>query len=189
MQEVGRKLGKSTWSIRSIMKRKNILRRPSNITKSIQYQKSPLSFQPKFHLSNQEEKLKIAGLMLYWAEGSKKNTKGIDFANSDPKMITLFIAFLRQIYTPNESRFRIYLYTHNKQNIKEQINYWSEITNIPTSQFTKPYIHRNQDPKHDKMPHGLIHIRYSDKRLLELIISDLEKIKSWDGRVVKYTSL
>lgn len=189
MQEVGVKLGKSVWAISSIMKRRHLIRRPASMTNNIKFRNSPLSFQPKLHITQAEERLKVAGLMLYWGEGGKKGINGIDFANSDPQMISLFIKFLRQIYQPTESKFRVYLYSYNSLPAIELINYWSKLTNIPEKQFTKPYIRTKSEQKHDKMPHGLIHIRYHDKRLLELVLSDLEKIKCWDGRVDKYTTL
>jgi hypothetical protein len=83
--------------------------RKQNETKKIQFIKSPLSFNPKINLSNKEQKLKIAGLMIYWGEGGKRNSSGIDLANSDPQMITVFLIFLRKIYRINEKRLRVFI--------------------------------------------------------------------------------
>lgn len=175
MREVGKYFDKSVNSVAKIMVRNNITRRLASQTRTTQFNNSPLSFTPKINLSNAEEKLKIAGLMLYWAEGGKKSIKGIDFANSDSKMIMLFIKFLRNIYQVNEKRLRIYLYSYNTLPTEELINYWSRITKIPASQFSKPYIRPKSNLIHDKMQHGLIHIRYSDIRLLRLVMDEINK--------------
>lgn len=43
------------------------------------------------------------------------------------------------------------------------------------------------------MKHGLVHIRYSDKRLLQLILSEInsstQKLTCWGDGAVKRTSL
>lgn len=190
MREVGEKTGKSVWAINSVMKRNRLDRRQANQTRTIQFNKSPLSFDPKTKLSLSEKQLKVAGLMLYWGEGGKRNIKGIDFANSDPKMISLFLTFLRKLYQIDEKRLRVYLYSYHSLPTPQLINYWSNLTQIPPAQFTKPYIRTKSDLKHDKMQHGLIHIRYADLRLFNLIMNEIKQfINCWDGRVDKYTTL
>jgi len=174
MREVGEYFGKSTRSIYCAMKRQNIVRRPSSQTRSKQFELSPLSFNEKLNLTSDEQLLNVAGLMLYWGEGAKKNTKRVDFANSDPDMILIFLKFLRQIYQIDESRFRIYLYTYRSLPTHQLISYWSNITNIPVSQFSKPYIRAKSELKHDKMQYGLIHIRYSDIRLFRKIMDGIK---------------
>ena len=95
MREVGERFNKSVWSINSAMKNHKIQCRKRNETNHLQFLKSPLSFTRKDHLSQKEKLLRIAGLMLYWGEGAKKNSHSIDFANSDPGMIDIFLKFLR----------------------------------------------------------------------------------------------
>lgn len=127
-----------------------------------------------------DRELKAMGTMLYWAEGFQSNYADIvDFANSKPAMITLFLKFLRRICGIDESRLRVYLYCYSNQNVEGLINYWSKLTGIPKLQFTKPYVRQDfKVEKIGKMKHGLIHIRYYDKKLLELI-------KKWTEEYVK----
>ncbi len=173
MREVGEYFAKSVWSTNSVMRKHNIICRKRNETNKLQFLKSPLSFTPKTALNEKEKLLKIAGVMLYWGEGAKKNTHSVDFANSDPDMILVFLKFLRQIYQVDESRLRIYLYSYNSLPTNDLITYWSKLTRIPPSQFSKPYIRHKSELKHDKMQHGLIHIRYSDIRLFNLIMNEI----------------
>ena len=143
-----------------------------------------MSFTAKIVLNEKEKLLKTAGLMLYWGEGAKKNSHCVDFANSDPDMILVFLKFLRQIYQINESRLRIYLYSYNSLPTYDLITYWSKLTKIPPSQFSKPYIRPKSELKHDKMQHGLIHIRYSDIRLFNLIMNEIKQYKNCWGTQV-----
>lgn len=178
MREVGGHFGKSVWAINNAMKRHHIPRRLASITRNHQFINSPLSFSPKTTLTSSEKQLKIAGLMLYWGEGAKKNHNGqINIANADPKMILLFLKFLRLIYCVNESKLRCHLYCFSDQCITEELNYWSDLTNIPTSQFIQPYIATNHHPTHAKIPHGVCHIVYSDKRLFQLILLEIERLQ------------
>lgn len=146
-------------------------------------------------LSAEEKILLRAGLFLYWGEGAKSKPYIVDFANSDVKMVRIFLATLRHIYKVQENRLRILLYCYANQNPNELVSYWSETLHIPRSQFTKPYIRRDYDVrKIHKMHHGLVHVRYNDKKLFMQIINDIDIISTtlitrWDGRAAKYTSL
>ena len=113
--------------------------------------------------------------MLYWAEGSKRGKNTVDFANSDPKMIQLFLHFFRSIYQINENKLRVLLYCYANQPVPILIEYWSNVTGIPIGQFTKPYVRSDyQIAKSDRMPSGMIHVRYNDQRLLDQLKSDIE---------------
>ena len=109
--------------------------------------------------------------MLYWGEGSKwDGERVVDFANSNSEMIKIFLSFLRIICGIKEDKVRIYLYCYSNQFPDKLIDFWSKEINVPKSQFTKPYIRNDYNKnKTGKMKHGLIHIRYADKKLLNLI--------------------
>jgi len=176
MNQVGIKMNTSVWAICLAMKRHSIKRRTSAKTNKIKFYNSPLSFSPKKNLTKKELQLKIAGLMLYWAEGAKKQPHKVDFANSDPLMIKVFIKFLRKIYHVDETRLRCLIYCYPSQNIKKLTIYWSKMVNISPRQFHKPYIREDGGSTRDKMKYGLLHIAYSDKRLLQLILKEIKQI-------------
>lgn len=82
-------------------------------------------------------------------------------------MIKIFLKFLREVCGVDEKRLRVYLYCYSDQSIEILLNYWYKLTNIPKSQFSKPYIRNDFLPeKSGKMKYGLVHIRYADKKLL-----------------------
>lgn len=82
-------------------------------------------------------------------------------------MILIFLKFLRNICRIDEKRLRAYLYCYPNQDVNSLTKYWSKLTGISLSQFTRPYIRKDFSlGKKDRMKNGLIHIRYCDKKLL-----------------------
>ncbi len=176
-RKVGEILGSSVWQVIKFMKKNNLPRRNQAETHRLAFLASPSSFKFKINLTNKEKELKIAGLMLYWGEGAKTTNKTVDLTNSDPLMIKLFLKMLREIYGVKEERLKVLLYDYTNQDIKKLINYWAGVTRISKKQFNKPYVRQDfLEKKKGKMPYGLIHIRYHDKKLVTLIRSDIEKL-------------
>lgn len=169
--------------IYNFMKLNNIPRRNNKEVSDLAYKYKP-KFVLKEELTEDEEKLKVAATMLYWAEGAK-DSDGIVFTNSDPRMIKVFLNFLRIICGVSESRLRVHLYLYSGQNIQKIRNYWQKITNISFLQFNKPYIREVFSIKNEhKLPYGLIQIRYNDKKLLNIIKMWLDcylKEHNWAG--------
>lgn len=169
--EIAKSLGISAQSIYELMRKKRIPRRNYTESNYLVYKDKP-GFSPKLILTPDEEILKAVGSMLYWAEGARGVKAGVmDFSNSNPDMIRVFLKFLRQICGVSELRLRAYLYHHGtKARVERSIRFWEKITGIPSRQFSKPYI-RKGNPHYSGriMPNGLLHIRYSDRRLLGLI--------------------
>ena len=171
MQGIANEIGVSIDAVSYFMRKHNLKRRSSQDTNSLRYQKASTSFKLRELKTEKLRTLKAIGAMLYWGEGCKSDKVGVvDFANCDSAMIITFMKFLRSVCGVDETRLRIYLYLHANQDVENCIDYWSKVTSIGKNQFTKPYIRKDfNDSKKDKMPHGLIHVRYSDKKLLSLI--------------------
>jgi len=111
--------------------------------------------------------------MLYWAEGAKSpNSCGIKFANTDPKLNLLFLTILRKCYQIKEERLRIQLHLHYYHRKKETRNFWSELLNIPTSQFHRLYVKkRSKTKKFRKNFMGICFIYYGDTDLKHEILN------------------
>ncbi|MEA3450168.1 MAG: hypothetical protein U9Q85_04340 [Patescibacteria group bacterium] len=147
----------------------NIERRNRIEARNLAYDRQDATFKLKKSLSNYEKELKIAGIMLYWGEGSKwDGEKIIDFANSDLGIIKVFLKFLRIVCGVKESKLRVYLYCYSNQKPVNLVDYWSKEIKISKKQFTKPYVRKDFNKnKVGKMKYGLIHIRYADRKLLD----------------------
>ena len=181
MREVAVRMGISFWRVHRLMERSQIARRNGSEQNYVTYKNKP-RFSPKQALTHEEEQLRVAGTMLYLAEGAKRQG-AVDFTNSDPRLITLFLAFLRCICGVSETRLRAAIYAYADQDIRELHKFWSEHTGIPLGQFQKPFVRPlTPNVSRRKMSVGLLHIRYSDRRLLELIQKWGEEIYESLGR-------
>jgi hypothetical protein len=82
--------------------------------------------------------LLIAGTVLCAGEGATRDGV-VKFANSDPRMVLLFCAWLRRFFHVDESRLRVHLYLHQGLELDGAHSFWSALTGIPLTQFGRPY--------------------------------------------------
>ena len=163
----------SIHKVRYWLEKNNIPRRNRSdagyLTHIHRFNKRPCRIKAKF--TPEEEKLLIAGIMLYIAEGSKKDRRSVALANSDPKLIQLFLRFLRETCGVHEERLRIIPHFYTDQDEKKLRKWWSQITGIPLTQFCKSYIHKAKKGTYKKKSeYGTISLRYNDKKLLNQIL-------------------
>lgn len=94
-----------------------------------------------------ESELFVAGVVAYWAEGSKnkpwRHGQSVQFMNSDPAMIRLFLAWLRLVGVSGE-RLIFRLHIHESAAASEAIAFWSHIVGASQGQFGKPTIKRHK---------------------------------------------
>lgn len=122
-----------------------------------------------------ENEFKIAGLMLYWAEGNKKHHVGI--TNSDPELIRFMMKWFKDVCGVHDGRFKIYLNLHSGQDEIQTKKFWSHIIGLPVSQFGKSYI-KKEGTGHRKniLYNGTIKIEICDKNLLYKILGWIEGV-------------
>lgn len=168
VREVAERLHVSSDAVTSFFRRHGIPRRTFSDAQKIIFEKKKPSFTKNIINTPRLKELSAIGTMLYWAEGYKggEDAAAVDFANSDPSMIKIFLVFLRNVFKLDEKKFRIYLYCYSDQDIPVLIKYWSKQARIPASQFSKPYVRTDFKVDGRKMKYGMIHIRYHDKKLL-----------------------
>ena len=108
-----------------------------------------------------EREFPVAGVALYAGEGSKRDG-AVKFANTDPRMVAFYCAWLRRFFEIDEARLRVRLYLHEGLDLAASIAFWSALTSIPPSQFLKPY-RAAPDPtiRRAKHVHGCVSIDYS----------------------------
>lgn len=85
-----------------------------------------------------EREFLIAGIALYWAEGTKK-TRDVEFCNSDPKLIKFMIGWLKRNFGLKTGDLKCYVGINEIHRPREEIvkKYWSDVTGIPLEQFRK----------------------------------------------------
>lgn len=171
MSQVAAKFGISLSAVVYYLNKHKVSRR-SRSDAVTQWNITGLSKKPvniKKDLSQKEERLRLAGVMLYWAEGCK-GWGTVKFVNSDPAMIKLFLTFLREICGIWEERLKLLIHMYPDHNESELIDFWSKTTRVPKKNFYKSFIHKGAKGTYKKKAlYGTITINYSDKKLLEKI--------------------
>ncbi|MFZ2193636.1 MAG: helix-turn-helix domain-containing protein [Candidatus Moraniibacteriota bacterium] len=133
-----------------------------------------------------KNKLFLAGISLYWAEGYKKGAQGskwkaVDFANSDPEMIRMMMRFFRNICNVGDEKIKMQIIAHENVDIDETVQFWSKLTKIPNNQFIKTYCSASSLSKNKRqgsnLTHGTVHIRINSVELFFRIIGWIDGLK------------
>ena len=126
-----------------------------------------------------KEDLKVAGIMLYLAEGGKTQRGLVRFSNSNPLVIKLMMNFLLKICEVPVEKFKGHIHTHSKVQVQNAEKYWSEITGISRKSFFKTYIKPGISSKglKNNLPFGTFDIYVCDTNLFL-------KIKGWTNKVL-----
>lgn len=135
--------------------------------------------QKKLILPLDNRELFLAGLFLYWGEGTKTQPSRLSISNADPSIIKFFIIWMEKSLNIPKTKLKIHLHLYQDMDIKKAIQFWSKTLNIPNKQFTKPYIKksflRNINHK-GGFGHGTCNAKVNDARLSEKIFMGLKVI-------------
>ncbi|MER8056811.1 MULTISPECIES: terminase gpP N-terminus-related DNA-binding protein [unclassified Streptomyces] len=96
-----------------------------------------------------DRELFIAGVALYWAEGSKskphRRTEVLQFINSDPDVIKLFLRWLElQEVTPDRLALRVCI--HETADVRAAEEYWADVVGVDVSEFSRATL-KKHNPK------------------------------------------
>ena len=130
-----------------------------------------------------ENDLLLIGAALYWAEGYKRlkvkngqelTNHPVSLTNSDPKLIQIFLRFLREICKVPEEKIHADVRIYEHQNAEYLLAYWSSITRIRKGRFGKMYygISKSSMGKRpfNRLPYGTIQIRVNNTQLFHQIM-------------------
>lgn len=87
------------------------------------------------------------------------------FANTDPRLVRMFCAWLRRFFVVEEPRLRGRLYLHEGLDLEAAMEFWTGLTEIPSEQFIRPY-RAVADPGYRtaKHPLGCVTVSYTCSR-------------------------
>lgn len=114
----------------------------------------------------------LAGLFLYWGEGSKSQPTELTVSNTDPSVIKFFINWLIKSLSVPKNKIKIQLHLYKDMDIKKEIQFWSKTLKIPLNQFTKPYVKKTSSIRINHkggFGHGTCNARVDGARLTEKI--------------------
>ncbi len=128
-------------------------------------------------LSSRE--LFLAGLFLYWAEGSKTTNGAVGLTNTNPNMLKFYIRWL-ELFGVTRNQLRVHLHLYSDMDIKKGEKYWSKELSIPLSQFRKSYIKDSKFSSityHNGFGRGTCSVIVGSARLSEKVLMGIKYIQ------------
>lgn len=125
-----------------------------------------------------QRELEIAGIFLYWGEGSKYMKGSLSLNNTDPKVLKFTLYWLvKGLHVPEE-KIKVFLHLYSDMNKEEEMLFWSDQLKIPLSQFSKPYIKESKRIEIDQkgFGHGTCGLSVNDIRLKERVMMAINAI-------------
>ena len=126
--------------------------------------------------------LLLVGIALYWGEGSKANIEKygyIDIANTDPKLIEVYMNFLRKILKVKDSRIRPVIHVHENIDPENAKRFWSRIARLPIERFgiysAKSAASQNKRAK-NRLLYGTLRVRVNSRHLVHTMKGYLEAL-------------
>jgi hypothetical protein len=128
--------------------------------------------------------LLLIGASLYTCEGTQARTVSttgqkiyaIEFTNKDPKVIRLFLEFIRRIINAEEERIKVQPFFYPDHDEIKLLEYWSEVTQIPLIRFNQTIRLKQKNAKYRPNPLGVIKIRYHHKEHFLKLQAIIDKI-------------
>ncbi len=109
----------------------------------------------------------LAGLMLYWGEGTKRGSV-VRLINNEPEMIKIFNSFLQLVGVPKDKIFLSLLLYPDLIDLVQK-NFWNRATGISVAQFKKSVFIVGRNPIR-RMSYGVCTIMvYSSKLKIKIL--------------------
>jgi len=163
------------------MKKHSLCRRSKSESAYVKQNPDGDPFAIKQQLSSKEKELLLVGLMLYWAEGSRRNKHVIQLANLDARMIEVFIKFLRIICGLKENKLCLTIQLYRDFDKGKTRKYWSKRLGVP-GEFIAVNIHSDarSRPTEQWSRYGIARIEVRNTKLKQWVDLTLERyLKTW----------
>lgn len=129
------------------LSKNKLLAKDASREKSIETFKKKRLIRLKTILKNQiiellplsKKELFLAGTFLYWGEGEKRHGR-LSVTNTDPKVIKFALYWMIKILRIPRESIKVRLHVYKDMDIEEVVNFWSNLLNLPKTQFRGPYI-------------------------------------------------
>lgn len=122
--------------------------------------------------------------LIYWCEGSKyPSSNFIAFSNSDHRLVRTFLFLFKRAFEVDMRKVRIHLQIHSDHDSDKTRSFWSELLEVPPTQFYKPTV---TDPmkKMKRLDYqGTCTLKYFDSKLLLQITGIFEEFAKLFGEV------
>ncbi len=109
--------------------------------------------------------------MVYECEGGKSNFGVLEFTNSDPLLVKMFLHSLRKSFILDESKFRVVMHLHSYHEELVEKVFWSDVTSIPKSNFLKTFQKKESGINKKDGYRGCVQIKYFDVSIKRTLLA------------------
>lgn len=129
-----------------------------------------------------ERELLIAGIFLYWGEGTKSGEQLV-VANTDPKLVQFALLWMLKALKIPKEEIHVLVHLYKDMDTEEALNYWSNILEIPRKQFSPPYIKDSLRSQIDYKGygHGTCNLRVYKKVVKEKVMMALKCVADYSS--------
>ncbi len=128
-----------------------------------------------------ERELLLAGLFLYWGEGTKVTSTHVCVSNTDPKVIKFALHwFVISLRLPFE-KVSVLLRLYSDMDIQQETDYWSNLLKISKDRFRKPYIKEStrKGLTYKSFGHGTCNLYITNVEVKREIIQSIKAISDF----------
>jgi transcriptional regulator with XRE-family HTH domain len=126
-----------------------------------------------------DRELFLAGLFLYWGEGTKTAPYTTCVSNTDPAVLKFFISWL-ELLGVDKSKVSVKLHIYDDMVERQEKLFWSRELNIPLKNFSSSYIKRSSSSGltyKNGYGHGTCNVRVYNRDLSEYILMGLKYLR------------
>ena len=118
-------------SAQSRIRNKSILGRKNasavHIQKRMQRQNNSIESAKKLFADRISHENYVLCSMIYECEGGKGEFGVLEFTNSDPQLVKVFLSLLRKIFALDETKLRVVMHLHSHHSEIQEKAFWSKV--------------------------------------------------------------
>lgn len=121
----------------------------------------------------------IAGIFLYWGEGSKTQSTELSLSNTNPAIIIFFMKWVESTFKISKDQLRFTMHFYKDTDIKKETSFWVKTLGVKEEQFSKPYIKVSSSLRINQkggFGHGTCNARLYKARLSEQVLMAIKAI-------------
>lgn len=126
----------------------------------------------------------LAGLFLYWGEGSKTRTAVSAVSNTDPAVLVFYMKWLKNFGVKRQD-LKVKLQLYKDMNVKNITKYWSQKLHLPKSAFNKAYIKESNFSGltyKNGFGHGTCMVWVANRELNDYILMGIKRLQDTNIR-------
>lgn len=116
-----------------------------------------------------QDRLFIAGIMIYWGDGDKNPKNPVRISNTDPHLLNIFVKFLKNTCALPEDKVKAHMILHPDLDELTCKRYWSSLIGINQTFFYKTQVIQGRH-KTRKLAYGICSVEVSSRQLKEKIL-------------------